>query len=81
MSHPQNGSESAYDKFVNSEKYPRVSTCNPSVFSSMGKEAARRALSALSSAAMITRRRIGSLHNIIIIGADEDDGDDFMTTN
>lgn len=47
---------------MNKEKYPRVSTCNPSVFSSMGKDAASNALSALSRAAMMTIRSIGSLH-------------------
>ena len=71
MIHPHNGSDNAYERFVNREKYPRVSTCKPSVFSSIGKDAASSALSALSSAAIMTRRSIGSLHKI----ADDGGGD------
>ena len=57
---------------MNKEKYPSVSTWRPSVFSSIGKDAARRALSALSNAAIITTRIIGSLHNDDVIVDEED---------
>lgn len=58
---------------MNREKYPSVSTWRPSVFSSMGKDAARRALSALSRAAIITSRIIGRLHNDDVVAVDDEE--------